>query len=177
MCSFSLSSFLFISGFSKLDEYAAKLKYNRHVPRQLLENSKYSKYLDRQNLPEKFRKPRPEVMNGYYTEPEDAGVPSSYDKELYRKIENTLVNPLFSPLMAPDLSGLPPSLVVVAEFDVLRDDGLLYAHRLRAAGVKTDVYISKGFHSDFFRAYNEFLHSRTGVKSMQAMCSFMAKEE
>lgn len=43
--------------------------------------------------------------------------------------------PLVSVLDAPDLTGLPPALVITAEWDVLNTDGVRYTDRLRQAGV------------------------------------------
>ncbi|OON73269.1 alpha/beta hydrolase [Streptomyces tsukubensis] len=52
--------------------------------------------------------------------------------------------PYASPAHAADLGGLPPTLIVVAEVDPLRDEGHHYAERLSAAGVTTEFIQAPG---------------------------------
>jgi len=58
-------------------------------------------------------------------------------------------NPEVSPLRAPDLSRLPPAIVLTAEYDPLRDDGLAFLERLQAAGVP----VSHHHYDDMIHAF------------------------
>jgi len=80
-------------------------------------------------------------------------------------------DPACSPLLAPDLAGLPPTLVITAAIDPLHDDGADYARRLAEAGVAVR-------HTDHARAVHGFLSfpgvCRASAAALDEICGELA---
>lgn len=55
-------------------------------------------------------------------------------------------------LVHANLSGLPPTTIINAQIDPLREDGVLLAAALKKAGVKVDQKLYSGVTHEFFGA-------------------------
>lgn len=71
-------------------------------------------------------------------------------REQYLETEDQRYDPRVSPLLAEDLSGLPPALILTAEFDPLRDEAEEYAAKLEDRGVKVRCVRYQGVTHGFF---------------------------
>ena len=99
---------------------------NRHVTKEV--KSKLTKLLNHDTITRR---------SGSTPQPTDG------EDENWNQLKDVMLDPYVAPLMAEDLSNLPQPLVYTVEQDVLRDEGFLYAHRLREAGNKVEHYHNK----------------------------------
>ena len=75
---------------------------------------------------------------------------------LYLNGEEDYGNPYAVPLNSKDCSNLPPAIVITAEFDVLRDDGVHYVEKLEQNGVPVIFREYPGMIHGFFN-YGKFI--------------------
>ncbi|XP_068890979.1 arylacetamide deacetylase-like 4 [Aphelocoma coerulescens] len=106
-----------------------------HIPPDL--RLKYRKWVSPDNIPEKFK------VRGYKPHK-----PCEFKPEVYETVKR-FCEPNLCPLLAEDtiIQQLPESFILTCEYDVLRDDGLLYKKRLEDNGVRVTWYhLEDGFH-------------------------------
>ncbi|XP_016078067.1 PREDICTED: arylacetamide deacetylase [Miniopterus natalensis] len=110
---------------------------HQHVP---VESSHLFKFVNWSSLlPERF------IKGHVYNNP-------TYGKSELSKKYPGFLDVRAAPLLADDkkLRGLPRTHVITCEYDVLRDDGIMYVTRLQNAGVPvTHNHIEDGFHGSF----------------------------
>jgi acetyl esterase len=73
-----------------------------------------------------------------------------YYRGHYLDRDKDALSPYASPLLAKDLRGLPPALVITAEFDVLTDESKAYADRLKEADVPVKYSCYQGMIHAFY---------------------------
>uniref|UniRef100_A0A8C2SPL2 Alpha/beta hydrolase fold-3 domain-containing protein n=1 Tax=Coturnix japonica TaxID=93934 RepID=A0A8C2SPL2_COTJA len=117
-------------------QYKQDVLKGSHVPPEMRE--KYKKWVSPDNIPERFK------ARGY-------NPPKTHDikAEVFKNFERT-DEPSLCPLLAEDavIQQLPETFILTCEYDVLRDDGLLYKKRLEDNGVPvTWCHLEDGFHA------------------------------
>ncbi|MGA0571911.1 alpha/beta hydrolase [Variovorax sp. VNK109] len=83
------------------------------------------------------------------------------------------LEPFATPIRAPDFSGMPPALVMVAEHDPLCDEGADYAARLRKAGIAVDFRPGTGLIHGYLRARGI---SRAARAEFDAICTWIRQQ-
>ncbi|XP_039583597.1 arylacetamide deacetylase-like 4 [Passer montanus] len=106
-----------------------------HIPPDM--RLKYRKWVSPDNIPEEFKVRGVKPLR-----------PTDFIAEVYETVKR-FCEPNLCPLLAEDsvVHQLPESFILTCEYDVLRDDGLLYKKRLEDNGVRVTWYhLEDGFH-------------------------------
>ncbi|XP_060115092.1 arylacetamide deacetylase-like 3 [Heteronotia binoei] len=129
-----------------------------HVPAD--QRLRYRKWISADNIPKEFK------ARGY-----KPSVPIACDDEVYKELKNACMSEI-SPLVIEDavVRKLPRTCIVTCEYDVLRDDGLLYKKRLEDNDVPVTWYhIINGFHgiiSFFDKGWLTFPSGKQGLDNI-----------
>ena len=95
----------------------------------------------------------------------------AFSKQYIRSDEDR-IHPLVSPLYAEDVSGLPEALFIFAQCDILLDEGLKYAQKLKDAGVSVEYHVYNGMPHGFIgNIYKESFEALEAIcASLKLMC-------
>ncbi|XP_070614337.1 arylacetamide deacetylase-like 3 [Erythrolamprus reginae] len=133
-----------------------------HVPDEF--RAKYEKWLSPDNIPERFRR------RGYRR-----CLLGRYKPEVHDQVPN-LLHDTFSSLFVDDatLSRYPETFIASCEYDVLRDDALLYKKRLEDNGVKVSwFHAQQGFHGIINLCYMNFVQFPDGMEILEKASGFV----
>uniref|UniRef100_A0A672TVK9 Alpha/beta hydrolase fold-3 domain-containing protein n=1 Tax=Strigops habroptila TaxID=2489341 RepID=A0A672TVK9_STRHB len=142
---------------------AFKVFKGYHVPEDLLQ--KYRKWVSSDIIPPEFKRRGYKPRTTY-----------SFSEEIYALVK-PVFDTVFSPLLAEDsvIAQLPEAFILTCEYDVLRDDGLLYKKRLEDHGIKvTWCHLQEGFHGTVFLALcGALLSFQSGNKGLENIVHFL----
>ncbi|XP_060115162.1 arylacetamide deacetylase-like 4 [Heteronotia binoei] len=132
-----------------------------HVPDDY--RLKYRKWVNANNIPERFR-------HGYQEVPF-----APYKPEIYKQVPE-LMEETFSSIFAEDhiIKQLPETLIVTCQYDVFRDDNLLYKKRLEDCGVKVKWFHAEmGFHGAMNFCDAGIFRFPSGVEIVDSIIDFV----
>jgi acetyl esterase/lipase len=147
--------------------YLGVAKANKHVLKELRDHNHTAlisdpelranirSYLDVSQIPDKYKEGKKYYRN-YSKIEEKIYRDSLHDESVLKKEEGVsdllrkFYDPTVSPLLAGDsrLVGLPSAFIVCVENDPIKDESLLYAERLKRAGVNVELmfYDNDAYH-------------------------------
>ncbi|XP_070812284.1 arylacetamide deacetylase-like 4 [Pituophis catenifer annectens] len=137
---------------------------NAHVPQEF--RAKYRKWISAELIPEEFKVSAHEPF-----------VPGPFSEDLYQACKKAF-EPTLSPLLMEDviLRRFPETFLLTCEYDIFRDDGLLYKKRLEDNGVPvTWRHLKDGFHGICLLTGLGPLEFPSTRKSMKSIIQFLER--
>ncbi|XP_074153738.1 arylacetamide deacetylase-like 4 [Sminthopsis crassicaudata] len=142
--------------------WKSTIMQNAHVPPEMWK--KYGEIISANNIPKRFKERGYQPMS-----------PGPFNEDAYLE-SKMLLEPKNSPLIADDdiIAQLPQTLLVSCEFDILRDDALLYKKRLEDQGVSVSWHhMEEGFHGVLVSFKQMCFYFPCSLKILNIVISFI----
>ncbi|XP_059139590.1 neutral cholesterol ester hydrolase 1-like [Physella acuta] len=92
-------------------------------------------------------------------------------------IDNLILDSRFNPMFTQDVSFVADTYIITSQFDVLRDEALMFGHRLLENGVKVELHhYYHGFHGFFLFAGGGWIELKESQKAMEQLVNYLNKE-
>ncbi|GFS27446.1 arylacetamide deacetylase [Elysia marginata] len=99
---------------------------------------------------------------------------SVHNKSLTNRLDELIFDSRFCPMFASDVRHLAQTYVITSQYDVLRDEGIMYAQRLKDSGVKVNLaHYWKGFHGFFLFAGGGWIQLEESRKAMDDLVKYL----
>ena len=142
--------------------YKPYLLKNSHVSKEVQEE--FKDFLDSKKRLPAYLKLTNKTTKGYKD--------STLRKTEY--FDRLVLEATFSPMMVEDVESLPNAYVITSQFDVLRDEAVMFAHRVLDSGVKVKLnHYPKAFHGFFLFAGNSFWKFPSSEEAMKELVDFI----
>jgi len=134
---------------------------------------KFKSYTDHSLIPEEFKAEYKYYKKYENIEQNKIFPQTSKHSEILQadSVVTNLVKKIFTPEFSPGLAddevlkGLPDALFVMAEYDPLKDEGLIYAQRLKSVGVNVDI----NFYETAYHGISVRIEENTGYQIAREM--------
>ena len=102
--------------------------------------------------------------------------PHIYSHSFYEHFANLIGDSSLSLLLNHDFTGIPPTLLIIPEYDILRDEAIMFGNFLNRSGIFVEKYIAKGMFHGFMVLLNEYKVYDGGVIAYQEMAKAIKKQ-
>ena len=87
---------------------------------------------------------------------------------------DVITDPRFSPMMSYHLDGIPNIYMITSQYDVYRDEAIMYTHRLHSAGIKVKLeHYYEGFHGFFVFSGNGPIQFNVSKQALENLSRFI----
>ncbi|XP_012941750.1 neutral cholesterol ester hydrolase 1 [Aplysia californica] len=102
---------------------------------------------------------------------------SACREEVSSVLDQYVLDSRFNPMFAPDVRNVADAYIITAQYDVLRDEGLMYGHRLQENGVDVELqHYKNGFHGFFLFAGGGWIEFAESQRAMEDLVSYLHTE-